>query len=408
MSRSTMVAVPWMLVAIAACGAHGGGGVELRVIEVELDPSVAGAGPGAPAIPTPANSYYVALDVEIINGTSDDLPLGLLAFRLLGDSGISHDASPITEVLEGGCITGRYVTGGSMASCWVAFALADDELPAELAYNNSKGDQLAAAEVTICPPEIPDLCGHDCVDLASDRDNCGACGVETRIGCIDGVPSCADLTACDDVCVDTRIDPNNCGGCGITTTLMCIDGEPSCGTLTACDGTCVDTSSDPANCGACGQAIWLYSTCVDGEVLCDPGYEDCGQGECADLATDRYNCGECGNALEDQDTRCLDGQTVCTNPTSEFCGGVCTDIASDIENCGGCGQECPIPENPAYERSCRNGNTCAAEFPTPGGACETQCEFNGWSCSYTGAGVCPCESSFSPGACTCRCVTSPN
>ena len=74
-------------------------------------------------------------------------------------------------------------------------------------------------------------CGAACVDLSSDRDNCGDCGNE-----------------CDaeEVCFD--------GEC----ILECPAGTSPCG------GTCVDLESNPANCGTCGNVCAPGETCSEG------------------------------------------------------------------------------------------------------------------------------------------------
>ncbi|KAI9070725.1 hypothetical protein K1719_047312 [Acacia pycnantha] len=47
-------------------------------------------------------------------------------------------------------------------------------------------------------------CRNRCVDVTSDRNNCGFCGVR----CLFNMQCCARL------CTNTNIDPFNCGSCG--------------------------------------------------------------------------------------------------------------------------------------------------------------------------------------------------
>jgi phospholipase C len=59
-------------------------------------------------------------------------------------------------------------------------------------------------------------CGGNCVDLQSDANNCGACGVRCGAGqCAGGACACPGaLVTCGGACVDTQSDTANCGGCG--------------------------------------------------------------------------------------------------------------------------------------------------------------------------------------------------
>lgn len=81
-------------------------------------------------------------------------------------------------------------------------------------------------------------CGSACVDLATDRNNCGMCG-----------NACPPGNACAG------------GYCGpVCLACFCIRG------LTKCSGHCIDTSTHQFNCGACG-------------VVCAPG-QTCSRGTC--------------------------------------------------------------------------------------------------------------------------------
>jgi hypothetical protein len=73
-------------------------------------------------------------------------------------------------------------------------------------------------------------CGDQCVDLASDAANCGACGTACPAGqmCRNGV----------------------CGGCSRPAEM--------------CNGRCVETMNDPLNCGACGMVCPPSQTCRGG------------------------------------------------------------------------------------------------------------------------------------------------
>jgi hypothetical protein len=137
-----------------------------------------------------------------------------------------------------------------------------------------------------------DACGDECVDLDSDPANCGTCGrwCESSAECIDGacVTTCSDscdsdaeictsgvcecragLMRCDDECVDIASDDDNCGMCGRECEdMLCNAGEcaAACSdVLDACEDACVDLSSDPLNCGACERDCHPSQICTDGE-----------------------------------------------------------------------------------------------------------------------------------------------
>jgi len=99
-----------------------------------------------------------------------------------------------------------------------------------------------------CVPATPDLCFDTCVDLSSDRANCGACGndcnqiqgVLTPVPCRAGIcaPSCAsgwaDCTT--EAGCETPLDfEDSCGACGGSTgchlanvSSVCNPGQPGC------------------------------------------------------------------------------------------------------------------------------------------------------------------------------------
>ena len=62
-----------------------------------------------------------------------------------------------------------------------------------------------------CATAGQSCCDGACVDLTSNPNSCGACGV-----------SCGGGACCMNACVDSANDSNNCGGCGI----VCSDNQP--------------------------------------------------------------------------------------------------------------------------------------------------------------------------------------
>ncbi|MEY4575397.1 MAG: hypothetical protein RL701_100 [Pseudomonadota bacterium] len=73
--------------------------------------------------------------------------------------------------------------------------------------------------------------------LATDRNNCGACGVKCG----------TDSECCAGQCVNTKASNANCGSCG----SVCAS------TNTCCNGACTNTKTDGKNCGSCGKTCGL-------------------------------------------------------------------------------------------------------------------------------------------------------
>lgn len=276
------------------------------------------------------------------------------------------------------------------------------------------------------------LCGSVCVDLASSRTDCGACGNACAEGevCIDS--ECTSVcetgrTFCDGACVDLDTDPENCGACGNVCDQVCQDGECriECSDgKTDCDGACVDLGSDPANCGGCGIACGETEICSDSACVCPEGTERCGD-VCVNTRTDVANCGGCGRICGQENAeevscvdggcqiRCLDGFDDCDedpangceadldSPAScgacgvtcrddqvcadgacgcpegfEECDGVCVDTSSDSANCGSCGFSCEGRDN-TVSGACVEGKCeleCTGSFADCDGDAENGCE----------------------------------
>jgi hypothetical protein len=192
-------------------------------------------------------------------------------------------------------------------------------------------------------------CDGTCRDLRSEAANCGSCGNVCPSGqnCQDGrcvlpVPSAPVVTttaivtitpelscssgelACGSSCVNVFTDKKNCGVCGRAcgSQDICLNARcgPACtdsGT-TLCGDTCVDLDTDAKNCGACGSECKTFlpnakgSECSDGKCVisqCKTDYGDCDKnlanGCEVNLMINTANCGSCGNA-------CSQGQ-VCYN-----------------------------------------------------------------------------------------------
>lgn len=276
-------------------------------------------------------------------------------------------------------------------------------------------------------------CGSD---LSHDPKNCGACGNECLVykpihmtsRCVDGAceleckndPSNpTDHRNCngevDDGCeVDVLTDAENCGGCGLACApgQPCLKGKCECpaGQI-ACGGVCVNPKVDDANCGGCGIECQqpadvcdpipahAYYGCVGGmcgHLKCSMNTADCNHdltpGQCksdgcevADLRTDRNNCGGCGiKCLPEQ--QCIDegAGPECAVPCTRFgkilcpSTGECVDLLSDPNHCGGCGNFCPTA-GPNQVRACDKGlcnYDCAPGFADCNGNTADGCEVN--------------------------------
>jgi len=121
----------------------------------------------------------------------------------------------------------------------------------------------------MCPPgrtfcavgTVGNLEAGECVDVATDQDNCGACGV-----------SCADMhiTNYADSSATCRF-----GSC----VAVCNVGFADCN-HSEVDGCEVNTNSDPRNCGGCGILCDAVAgqACVAGRCVVEPCSVDAGAG----------------------------------------------------------------------------------------------------------------------------------
>jgi hypothetical protein len=182
-----------------------------------------------------------------------------------------------------------------------------------------KSDQNACLTACrACNGATQRLCGscgsYVCRDLASDFNNCGACGHACRL------PGPYENGACVS------------GKCVYT----CIDGA------VRCNGVCTFLDSDPKNCGACGNvcggatpycAEGVCSVCPFGNTMCD--------GTCTVLDWDPNNCGACGNVCPDTAPHCSQGVCIACDPGLTWCNLMCVDLNWDNYNCGACNNQCP-------------------------------------------------------------------
>lgn len=191
--------------------------------------------------------------------------------------------------------------------------------------------------------------GSGCVDLLTDPDHCGGCGIACDDGhvCVEGecVYRCPEgQTICDGQCVNLAYDPFNCGECdhACLVGMVCTGGECviSCpeGQIT-CNGQCVNLARDPDHCGECDHACPSGMVCDDGEcaLTCSLGLTDCG-GSCVDQSSDSMHCDQCGNQCP-EDRECSERSCVCLDGLIE-CDGACIDPHTDLAHCGQCDHPC--------------------------------------------------------------------
>jgi hypothetical protein len=206
-------------------------------------------------------------------------------------------------------------------------------------------------------------CGNTCVRLASDNQNCGACGNACAPGnvCANGACTFAcppGLLDCGGSCIDPQTNSDHCGASGTCTGpdagqacaagIGCVGGGCSLtcsGALEPCDGQCIDPQIDTRHCGGCGIVCGTGDVCLAGACTpaCAAGQVRCGA-DCVDLLTDSTHCGACATA-------CVAGfacelgscQRQCALPLSRCGSGPsasCADLSFDAAHCGSCALAC--------------------------------------------------------------------
>ncbi|KAM5588768.1 protein GRIM REAPER-like [Rosa sericea] len=105
----------------------------------------------------------------------------------------------------------------------------------------------------------PDCCKKKCVNVKTDKLNCGFCGRKCK----------QTEICCKGKCVNVKTDKLNCGVCGYKCKYPGI----------CCKGKCVNVKTDKLNCGICGYK------CKYPEICC--------KGKCVNPTCDKKNCGGC-------------------------------------------------------------------------------------------------------------------
>jgi len=278
---------------------------------------------------------------------------------------------------------------------------------------------------TFCPAGA----AGGCRDIFNDVDNCGECGniAPPNSFCQNGLVVCeGGFAQCDsdiNCSINLLTDVNNCNGCGAAIIVdngavdgsnnpvfgECREGIAICtnASLTYCPNQgCRDLLTDPKNCGECYNDILENSTCENGEIICDDGYENCG-GLCYDLLTDLNHCGQCDISVP-KDGTCENGVIICEGDL-ENCENSCYDLMTDPNNCGACDSACPINTPQCVAGICvdlTNRLTCGSNAidctegtlyggNTFGQCCDFQCRNTSNDIEYCGG-------------CTNKCDRGPN
>jgi hypothetical protein len=200
-----------------------------------------------------------------------------------------------------------------------------------------------------CGPD--QICCSGTIQSSLSIDHCGGCGNK----CFGVNPAC-----CQNQCVDLASDNGNCGAC-----LNSVGTGQRC-----CNG--VLTNIDNQNCEACGQICASGTNCVNGSCVsgCPTGLRLCNGSDCVNVLTDNFNCASCGVVCP-TGTFCQNG--VCTSylcPTGQvFCplARGCIQLSGN-NNCGQCGCICPLGCQGQPVGSC----VCGSSFDCPPGyTCNT-------------------------------------
>jgi hypothetical protein len=199
-------------------------------------------------------------------------------------------------------------------------------------------------------------CGLSCVNLETDKSNCGACGHECgpSVACVKGVclESSFDATA-DGSETDANEEEANADAESFLDGEFCDANQPGChrgdsGNVDdgASDGDSSSSSGDGASEGSIGDGSTPDGSTVDASH--DGSVSDSGGGPvdaCAPPFNTPAACGACGVtcaapnpicSLEDGGYECA---PTCAPPLVQ-CEGHCVNLSRDPDNCGVCGTVC--------------------------------------------------------------------
>jgi hypothetical protein len=225
--------------------------------------------------------------------------------------------------------------------------------------------------------------GYGTLDCGSYETLVDGCGIDA---CYEGEICCTDSGGVQGTCIDIATDKLNCGRCGHACAWneTCLGGTcarvkgSTCGSIVCPAGasccpsgsgsgqtaTCRDLKSDDGNCGQCGKKCLAYEACVQGackprhsapcDWTCPAGTACCwwnGFSYCLDVLGSDQHCGACDIAC-DANSHCNQGECVPWWETVDMCPGDptncgvgptpdCRNLKSDANNCGMCNHVCP-------------------------------------------------------------------
>ena len=231
-------------------------------------------------------------------------------------------------------------------------------------------------------------CGHKCVDLQSDSQNCGACGtacaggaacVAGRCGTIDdaqppesgppgdagpcegggcdgstdATPDTSDSDLPDAVDEDASVDAvqedvedGTPDGTLDGDASMNDDADDALSEESGCPGTgCDAPPNDSSDEDAEFDASMDAADDVSADVAPDTSV-DAAEDACTPPYNTTQNCGQCGVVCQTSAAICKPDNTglwvcaACEVPLDP-CGSFCVDLQNDWENCGTCGNVCP-------------------------------------------------------------------
>lgn len=171
----------------------------------------------------------------LANGTgAPSAPIQPSLFQVKTKSGLYFGANgdELSWVKQAVCEWNASLAAGESYTCAMAFDIDASQSPIELRYSTPNAlagigdDQRIASTAIELEPCV--MCGDDCTYTDIDEEHCGECDV--RIGrkqfCDNGLVRClapeeiddagtaTSFELCDGVCVDLETDKNNCGACG--------------------------------------------------------------------------------------------------------------------------------------------------------------------------------------------------